>query len=103
MILKLAIHNRKIVLKVSNCGAGSFSLLIAEHVGQVKELEEAFKSVNKALQEAEAGLEIVQTLPSADLLRPVSLLFSRSGECRLQILSHKLTIMTPSSKQSACA
>lgn len=38
---------------------------------QVKELEEAFKSVNKALQEAEAGLAAVQDLPSADLPRPV--------------------------------
>ena len=38
---------------------------------QVKELEEAFKSVNKALQEAEAGLAALQDLPSADLPRPV--------------------------------
>ena len=58
---------------------------------QVKELEEAFKSVNKALQEAEAGLQVVQDLPSADLPRPVSLLLCESGEPRWHTVSYTLS------------
>lgn len=47
---------------------------------QLRELEAAFKSVNQALKEAEAGLDSVPNLPSSELPKKVLAMHQQSLE-----------------------